>query len=92
MKDGKTLRSSKAMPGESRTKNALVILDPDSWKPLEIYKMREHDGLRRVSCSSVGYEDIRIFRTDLGGLQGIAAALHLWRDDQGNNPWSSRHK
>ena len=34
------------------------------------------------SGKSVGYEDIRIFRTDKGGLQGIAASLHLERFDR----------
>lgn len=78
---GREIRSPKAKPGQSRTKNAMVILDPISWKPVEIYKMKEHDDLPRVPSSSVGYEDIRLFRTDKGGLQGIAAALHLKRND-----------
>jgi hypothetical protein len=82
MRNGETIRSPRARAGESRTKNAIVIFDPDSWRPVEIYKMRERDGLPRVSCASMGYEDIRIFRTDKGGLQGIAASLHLWRGDR----------
>ena len=81
MPGGTTIRSSRAKPGESRTKNAMVIFDPQSWKPTEIYKMSEHDELPRASSGSVGYEDIRIFRTDRHGLQGIAAALHLRRHD-----------
>jgi len=80
MRDGETLRSPRALAGESWTKNAMVIFDPDSWRAVEIYKMREHDGLPRVACASMGYEDIRIFQTARGGLQGIAASLHLWRD------------
>ena len=80
MEGGATIRSKKALPGESRTKNAMVIFDPTTWRPVEIYKMKERDGLPRASCSSVGYEDIRLFRTDKGGLQGIAASLHLRRD------------
>ena len=82
MPGGTTIRSSKAKPGESRTKNAMVIFDPQSWKPVEIYKMSEHDELPRTPSGSVGYEDIRIFRTDRHGLQGIAAALHLRRHDR----------
>lgn len=82
MRNGETIRSPRALSGESWTKNAMVIFDPNSWKPVEIYKMRERDGLSRVSCASMGYEDIRIFRTDKGGLQGIAASLHLWRGDR----------
>lgn len=77
-----TDNSGGALTGESWTKNAMVIFDPDSWKAVEICKMRERDGLPRVSCASMGYEDIRIFRTDKGGLQGIAASLHLWREDR----------
>ena len=80
--DGHEIRSRKAKSGMSRTKNAMVIFDPQSWKPVEIYKMREDDELPRVSSSSVGYEDIRLFRTDRHGLQGIAAALHLRRTDR----------
>jgi hypothetical protein len=83
MPGGVEIKSSKARPGESRTKNAMVIFDPASWKPVEIYKMREHDELPRMASSSVGYEDIRLFKTDKEGLQGIAAALHLRRDDSG---------
>lgn len=82
MPNGVTVRSETALPGESRTKNAMVIFDPRRWRPLEIYKMREHDELPRTSSGSVGYEDMRIFRTDRGGLQGIAAALHLKRSDR----------
>jgi len=85
MRDGETLRSPRAVAGESWTKNAMAILDPDSWKPVEIYKMRERDGLPRASCASMGYEDIRIFRTVRGGFQGIAASLHLWRGDRARN-------
>jgi hypothetical protein len=81
MRDGVTHRSPRARAGESWTKNVMVIFDPNSWTAVEIYKMRERDGLPRVSCASMGYEDIRIFRTDKGGLQGIAASLHLWRGD-----------
>jgi hypothetical protein len=82
MSGGKTVRSDKAKPGESRTKNAMVVLDPTSWKPVEIHKMKERDDLSRASSGSVGYEDIRLFRTDKYGLQGIAAALHLKRGDR----------
>lgn len=83
MLGGATLRSPKAKPGVSRTKNIMVIFDPMTWKPVEIYKMREQDDLPRTSSSSIGYEDIRLFRTDKYGLQGIAAALHLQRTDRG---------
>ena len=79
---GREIRSDKARPGQSRTKNAMVIFDPASWKPVEIYKMKERDELPRAASGSVGYEDIRLFRTDRHGLQGITAALHLQRSDR----------
>ena len=86
MPGGVTIRSSKAATGETRTKNVMVIFDPDRWKPLKIYKMREYDELPRIACLCVGYEDIRIFRTDRGGLQGLAASLHLQRSDRSADP------
>ena len=79
MPQGRTKRSPKAGPGH-QTKNAMVILDPATWQPIKVYKMRELDEYPRVPCANVGYEDMRIFRTDRGGLQGIAASLHLKRE------------
>jgi hypothetical protein len=79
MPSGKTIRSSKAGPGH-QSKNAMVIFDPQTWKPIQIFKMHERDDHPRVPCANVGYEDMRIFKTDRGGLQGIAASLHLKRD------------
>lgn len=85
MPDGAVIRSSRARPGEARTKNAMVIFDPSSWKPIEIYKVRERDGVQRAPCENIGFEDIRIFTTDRGGLQGIAASLHLLRETASRN-------
>jgi hypothetical protein len=82
MPNGVTIRSDRAKEGQSRTKNAMVIFDPKDWRPIEIYKMREHDRHPRGDASSVGFEDIRLFRTDQGGLQGIAASLHLQRTNR----------
>jgi hypothetical protein len=79
MPGGVTIRSPKAGPGH-QSKNAMVILDPATWKPIRIFKMRERDDHPRTPCANVGYEDMRIFKTDHGGLQGIAASLHLQRD------------
>jgi hypothetical protein len=79
MPSGRTVRSPKAGPGH-QTKNAMIILDPATWKPIQIFKMRERDEYPRVASANVGFEDMRIFRTDRGGLQGIAASLHLKRD------------
>jgi len=79
MPNGVTIRSPKAGPGH-QSKNAMVIFDPATWKPIQIYKMRERDDHPRTPCATVGFEDMRIFKTDRGGLQGIAASLHLARD------------
>lgn len=80
MPNGTTIRGPKARASGTQTKNAMVILDPDTWQAAQIYKMRENnDGSLRVACANVGYEDVRLFKTDSGGLQGIAACLHLDR-------------
>ena len=79
MPDGITIRSKNTRVGQ-QTKNAMVIFDPKSWKAVQVFKMHEEDSQPREACPHVGYEDMRIFRTDKGGLQGIAAALHLRRD------------
>lgn len=79
MPGGVTIRSSKARPSAQQTKNAMVIFDPKAWKPIKIYKMHENDQLPRVPCGNLGYEDMRLFKTDRGGFQGIAASLHLQR-------------
>lgn len=81
MPGGMTIRSHKARGG-ARTKNAMVIFNSRNWRPVEIYKMRERDDLPRAASDNVGYEDIRIFRTDWGGFQGIAASQHLRRSGQ----------
>jgi len=81
MPNGVTIRSKKAGPGH-QTRNAMLILDPKTWKPIQIFKMEERDDHPRVTCPNIGYEDMRVFRTDRGGLQGIAASLHLKRDSR----------
>jgi hypothetical protein len=78
MRGGVTVRSRKSRGG-ARTKNAMVILDPTDWRPVEIYKMRECDAFPRSLGDNVGFEDVRIFQTDVGGLQGISASQHLRR-------------
>jgi hypothetical protein len=79
MPNGVTIRSRKARPAGNQSKNAMIIFDPRSWKPVEIFKMHEYDEHPRVPCANVGFEDMRIYKTDKGGLQGIAASLHLKR-------------
>jgi len=81
MPNGVTVRSKSARPSGQQTKNAMVILDPANWKkPIKIYRMHEKDDHPRASTPHVGYEDMRLFKTDKGGLQGIAASLHLRRE------------
>ena len=80
MPGGVTIRSKSARPTGQQTKNAMVILDPATWQPATIYKIQEIDSYPRTSTPHVGYEDMRIFKTDKGGLQGVAASLHLKRD------------
>lgn len=79
MPDGVTIRSSSRSVGQ-QTKNAMIVFDPQSWQPIKIYKMQEKDGVPRAPTPHVGFEDMRLFKTDKGGLQGIAASLHLRRD------------
>ena len=80
MPQGKTIRSGNSTG--QQTKNAMVIFDPDSWKPIQIFKMQEKDGHPRAPTPHVGYEDMRLFSTDKGGLQGVAASLHLQRESR----------
>lgn len=81
MPDGVTVRSKTARSAGQQTKNAMVIFDPQTWRAVQIFKMHEKDNAPRQPCPHMGYEDMRIFRTDKGGLQGIAASLHLNRRD-----------
>src|SRR3982751_2210789 len=88
MPDGVTVRSSRGRLAATQTRNAMVTLDPHSWEPLIVHEMRELDGLTRVQCANRGYEDVRLFRTSRGGLQGIAASLHLERGVVAGTPAS----
>src|SRR4029077_19065393 len=64
--------------------NAMVIFDPKEWSPIQIFKLHERDDLPRSPTPHAGYEDMRLFKTDAGGLQGIAASLHLKRGRAGD--------
>lgn len=79
MPGGVTIRSKSARPVGQQTKNAMIIFDPQAWQPAKVFKIHEKDGMPRAATPHFGFEDMRIFRTDKGGLQGIAAALHLSR-------------
>lgn len=79
--DSVEIRGPRARPNQVQTHNAMLILDPNGWQPVEIFAMQELDGLHRLDrCASLGYEDMRLFQTSDGALHGIAAALHLGRD------------
>lgn len=90
MPGGVTVRSSKARQTGQQTKNAMALLDPISWRPIRIFKMLERDPLPRAAVPHIGYEDMRLFRTDAGGLQGIAASLHLKRGGGSEGPLQNR--
>lgn len=92
MPDGITIRGKGAKTVGQQTKNAMVILDPQTWKAVQIFKMHEKDGLERTSTPHVGYEDMRLFKTDKGGLQGIAASLHLKRDQHRSADGKPQHQ
>jgi hypothetical protein len=80
MPGGVSIRGAKANKNYVQSNNALVILDPASWKPAKVHLMKELDEEARVvACASIGFEDMRLFQTERGGLQGIAASLHLDR-------------
>jgi len=77
MPNGVQIRSETAKPMYARTKNALVVLDPKTWRAANAYPMRELDDYPRKAASHTGFEDLRIFRTGDGKLRGIAASLQL---------------
>lgn len=78
--DGQSIRGEGASKNFSISKNAMLILDPTTFDPIQCFVMNEDDGWPRVQGStSRGYEDIRLFQTPDGGIQGIAASLDLER-------------
>jgi hypothetical protein len=65
--------------GGVQTRNVIVHVDPATLRPIEVFPVHEMDGLPRNKAANRGYEDMRLFHTTAGGLQGIAAAAHLER-------------
>ena len=65
--------------GGIQSRNLMLHLDPTTLQPVHAYAMHENDGLPRNRAANRGFEDMRLFRTTSGGLQGIAAAAHLER-------------
>ncbi len=80
MPEGDSIRSATASSGYVINRNAMLILDPDTLRTTKVFLMNEDDDQPRLSsCTAIGYEDMRLFQTSTGGLQGIAASLHLDR-------------
>ena len=70
--------SPDARRGRAATRNVVATLDPSTLEILRASEMRELDDRpRSTSCASLGYEDMRIFRTRRDGLCAIATALQL---------------
>ena len=76
--DGIPQLSPNARRGRAQTRNVIGDLDPER---LTITRLREvaelDDRPRAPSCTSLGYEDVRLFRTERDGLVAIATALQL---------------
>ena len=68
--------------GRVTTRNALVTLDPKTWQPIASREVAELDGLLRFDSSSMGFEDVRLFRTEADGLLGLATTMQLRRDQK----------
>lgn len=80
MPGGVTVRGAASVPGYVISRNAMLIIDPTNLRVEEVIAVQEADPEPRLAkCTNVGYEDVRLFRTQTGGLQGIAASLHLDR-------------
>ncbi len=62
--------------GRIITRNAMVIFDPETWKPVSSVEMHEIDKLQRFPSSHYGYEDMRLFRVG-SKLMGIATTAQL---------------
>lgn len=70
--------SPDARAGKAQTRNAVALFDPCTLELSGLREMRELDDAPRApTCQSLGYEDMRIFRTERDGLSGIATALQL---------------
>lgn len=81
------IRGELSRPGYVQSKNAMLVLDPTTWKVAKTFEMEELDEFPRVvACANRGFEDMRLFRTAAGGLQGIAASSHLSRIQGDNRP------
>jgi hypothetical protein len=75
--DGVPQLSSDARRGRAVTRNVIGTLDPGTLEVSGLREVRELDARPRApACSSLGYEDVRLFRAG-GRLRGVATALQL---------------
>ncbi len=76
--DGIPQLSRRAKSGRAETRNVLARLDPETLELSRLREIRELDSMpRAATCASIGYEDVRLFRTQRDGLCGVASALQL---------------
>ncbi len=74
--DGVVQLSDEAHHGKARSRNVVAVLDPAGWGVRSLSEVGEFDDLPRVQgCTSLGLEDMRLFRTSRDGICGIATAL-----------------
>jgi hypothetical protein len=70
--------SNASRPGRAETRNVVAAVNPSTWELGALVEIEERDGCPRAAgCASIGYEDMRLFRTERYGLCAIATALQL---------------
>lgn len=68
--------SPEARVGRAQTRNVLLTLDPATLAPATWAELTEPDDLSRApTCTSMGLEDLRLFRTASDGLLAVGCAL-----------------
>ncbi len=75
--DGIPHLSPEARLGRARTRNVLLTLDPETLRPTALAEVVEPDDgpPRAPTCTSLGLEDLRLFRTAADGLCAVGCAL-----------------
>lgn len=88
MPGGVQIRGAYADKFGVQSRNVMVHIDPERLSVLdgEIFPMLDRDDLPRNKAGNRGFEDLRLFHTDSGGLQAIACAAHLDRPGAGMFP------
>lgn len=96
--DGVPQLSPDARRGRAATRNAIAVLDPATLEIAGLREVRELDDLPRSNaCTSLGFEDMRLFSTERDGLMAVATCLErnverpscpemvlCWIDDAGD--------